>query len=113
MPFRRGSSARFAPRQPAVRARRTREEWDQRIDQLLPCQVSTGALAATGNPAVKNMHCLPSIRFHPQVRPGRNGPIGRTFVVINGSNTTTAKALRKHGWRPDDRKPAIQPVTAS
>jgi ornithine carbamoyltransferase len=37
------------------------EAWDERIDLLLPYQVNTGVLAATGNPAVKFMHCLPAL----------------------------------------------------
>jgi ornithine carbamoyltransferase len=37
------------------------EEWDQRIDLLLPYQVNAAAMAATGNPAVKFMHCLPAL----------------------------------------------------
>ena len=37
------------------------DEWDQRIDQLLPYQVNARVLAATGNPAVKFMHCLPAL----------------------------------------------------
>ena len=36
-------------------------EWDQRIDLLLPYQVNRGLMAATGNPAVKFMHCLPAL----------------------------------------------------
>ena len=36
-------------------------EWDQRIKQLLPYQVNAGVMAATGNPAVKFMHCLPAL----------------------------------------------------
>jgi ornithine carbamoyltransferase len=36
-------------------------EWDARIDQLLPYQVNEGVLGATGNPAVKFMHCLPAL----------------------------------------------------
>ena len=35
--------------------------WDQRIDLLLPYQVNQGLIAATGNPAVKFMHCLPAL----------------------------------------------------
>jgi ornithine carbamoyltransferase len=38
------------------------EAWDERIDQLLPYRVSASTLEATGNPAVKFMHCLPA--FH-------------------------------------------------
>ena len=37
------------------------EEWDERIDRLLPYQVNAEAIAATGNPAVKFMHCLPAL----------------------------------------------------
>ena len=36
-------------------------EWDERIDLLLPYQVNQGLMAATGNPAVKFMHCLPAL----------------------------------------------------
>jgi ornithine carbamoyltransferase len=37
------------------------EYWDERIDELLPYQVNAAVLAATGNPAVKFMHCLPAL----------------------------------------------------
>jgi ornithine carbamoyltransferase len=37
------------------------ERWDERIDLLLPYQVNHGVVAATGNPAVKFMHCLPAL----------------------------------------------------
>lgn len=36
--------------------------WDDRIDQLLPYQVNAELVAATGNPGVKFLHCLPA--FH-------------------------------------------------
>ena len=36
-------------------------EWDERIKQLLPYQVNADVLAATGNPSVKFMHCLPAL----------------------------------------------------
>ena len=36
-------------------------EWDKRIDLLLDYQVNADLLAATGNPAVKFMHCLPAL----------------------------------------------------
>ncbi|HEX2313078.1 MAG TPA: ornithine carbamoyltransferase [Thermomonospora sp.] len=38
------------------------EVWDERIRLLTPYQVNAGVLAATGNPRVKFMHCLPA--FH-------------------------------------------------
>jgi len=37
------------------------ENWDRRIDLLLPYQVNAGVLALTGNPAVKFLHCLPAL----------------------------------------------------
>ncbi|HEY2576464.1 MAG TPA: ornithine carbamoyltransferase [Streptosporangiaceae bacterium] len=36
-------------------------EWDERIGLLLPYQVTGAVLAATGNPEVKFMHCLPAL----------------------------------------------------
>jgi ornithine carbamoyltransferase len=36
-------------------------EWDKRIDLLLDYQVNAAVLAATGNPAVKFLHCLPAL----------------------------------------------------
>jgi ornithine carbamoyltransferase len=38
------------------------EAWAERIDLLRPYQVNAEAMAATGNPEVKFMHCLPA--FH-------------------------------------------------
>ena len=51
-------------------------EWDARIDLLLPYQVDAAMLAATGNPAVKFMHCLPALHdaetgIGRQIRDGR------------------------------------------
>ena len=37
------------------------EEWGERIDELLAYQVNAEVLAATGNPEVKFMHCLPAL----------------------------------------------------
>jgi ornithine carbamoyltransferase len=38
------------------------EVWEERIKLLLPYQVNAATMAATGNPNVKFMHCLPA--FH-------------------------------------------------
>ena len=38
------------------------DTWGQRIDALMPFQVNSALMAATGNPRVKFMHCLPA--FH-------------------------------------------------
>ncbi len=35
--------------------------WDERIKLLLPYQVNTSLLEATGNPSVRFMHCLPAL----------------------------------------------------
>ena len=37
------------------------EKWDPRIDQLLPYQVNSALMEATGNPEVKFLHCLPAL----------------------------------------------------
>ena len=37
------------------------DQWDARIDQLLPYQVDGPLMAATRNPDVKFMHCLPAL----------------------------------------------------
>jgi ornithine carbamoyltransferase len=37
------------------------EVWKDRIDQLLPYQVNSALMAATGNPRTRFMHCLPAL----------------------------------------------------
>jgi ornithine carbamoyltransferase len=37
------------------------DQWDTRIDQLLPYQVNAAVMNATGNPGVKFLHCLPAL----------------------------------------------------
>ena len=39
-----------------------KEVWDERIAMLLPYQVNAELMAASGNPEVAFMHCLPA--FH-------------------------------------------------
>ena len=53
------------------------ENWDERIDLLLPYQVNAGVLAATDNPAVKFMHCLPALH-------NRDTEIGRRLYERRG-----------------------------
>jgi ornithine carbamoyltransferase len=53
------------------------EAWDERIDLLLPYQVNRGVIAATGNPAVKFMHCLPALH-------NRETDIGRRLYERRG-----------------------------
>jgi len=36
-------------------------EWDARIEELLPYQINSTLIEATGNPDVKFMHCLPAL----------------------------------------------------
>ena len=45
-----------------VRVGEAPEVWKQRIDQLLPYQVTTALMLATGKPRTRFMHCLPA--FH-------------------------------------------------
>jgi ornithine carbamoyltransferase len=52
-------------------------QWDQRIDLLLPYQVNAQVMAATGNPAVKFMHCLPALH-------NRDTEIGREIYAKRG-----------------------------
>lgn len=51
--------------------------WDQRIDQLLPYQVNSAVMTASGNPDVKFMHCLPA--FH-----NRETDVGRELFTRRG-----------------------------
>ena len=46
------------------------DTWRERIELLLPYQVTTRTLAATGNPDVRFMHCLPALHDH-RTRLGR------------------------------------------
>jgi ornithine carbamoyltransferase len=46
------------------------ETWRERIELLLPYQVNAKILAATGNPDVRFMHCLPALHDH-RTRLGR------------------------------------------
>ena len=46
------------------------DQWDERIDQLLPYQVNGAVMEATGNPEVKFMHCLPALH-NPETEVGR------------------------------------------
>ena len=53
------------------------EAWDERINQLLPYQVTMDLLGKTGNPEVKFMHCLPA--FH-----DRNTEVGEQIFQRTG-----------------------------
>jgi len=62
-----------------------KEVWKQRIELLTPYQVTSELLAATGNPRVKFMHCLPA--FHDsETTIGRE--IARTYGLANGLEVT-------------------------
>jgi ornithine carbamoyltransferase len=37
------------------------DQWDARIDLLLPYQVNSAVMKATGNPAARFLHCLPAL----------------------------------------------------
>ncbi|HTZ10241.1 MAG TPA: ornithine carbamoyltransferase [Acidimicrobiales bacterium] len=53
------------------------EAWAERIELLLPYQVNSRLLAATGNPAVRFMHCLPALH-------DRHTELGRTLFEAHG-----------------------------
>ncbi|MEO7937306.1 MAG: ornithine carbamoyltransferase subunit F, partial [Burkholderiaceae bacterium] len=53
------------------------EVWKQRIDQLLPYQVSTALMQATGKARTRFMHCLPA--YH-----GLDTEIGRQLYTKYG-----------------------------
>jgi len=54
-----------------------KEVWDQRVELLRPYQVNAAALAVTGNPGVRFMHCLPA--FHDD-----NTVVGREIIERTG-----------------------------
>ncbi len=53
------------------------ENWDKRIDLLLPYQVNAALMAATGNPGVKFLHCLPALH-------NRDTEIGQRILDSRG-----------------------------
>jgi ornithine carbamoyltransferase len=53
------------------------DQWDARINQLLPYQVNAAVLKATGNPAVKFLHCLPALH-------NRDTEIGQQIYARRG-----------------------------
>ncbi len=53
------------------------DQWDARIEQLLPYQVNAAVLKATGNPAVKFLHCLPALH-------NRETEIGQRIYASRG-----------------------------
>ena len=53
------------------------ETWQERIAQLLPYQVTAKTLAATGNPDVRFLHCLPALH-------DRDTRLGHDLLVPRG-----------------------------
>ncbi|HZR49374.1 MAG TPA: ornithine carbamoyltransferase [Streptosporangiaceae bacterium] len=53
------------------------EEWNERVNLLLPYQVNADLMATAGNPAVKFMHCLPALH-------NRDTEIGRLLYAERG-----------------------------
>ncbi len=62
-----------------------KEVWKERIDLLLPYQVNTELMKATGNPQVKFMHCLPA--FH-DTETTLGKQIAETYGISNGLEVT-------------------------
>ena len=65
-----------------------KEVWAERAELLAPYQVNAELLAATGNPKVKFMHCLPA--FHDAETDRRQG---------DGRSDGNARRARGHGRR--------------
>ncbi|HXV30164.1 MAG TPA: ornithine carbamoyltransferase, partial [Sinorhizobium sp.] len=62
-----------------------KEVWKQRIELLKPYQVNAELIAASGNPQVKFMHCLPA--FHDaETTVGKQ--IAETYGISNGLEVT-------------------------
>jgi ornithine carbamoyltransferase len=59
------------------------DQWDTRIDQLLPYQVNSTVMKGTGNPAVKFMHCLPALH-------NRDTEIGHRIYAKRGLDALEA-----------------------
>jgi len=57
-----------------------KDVWTERVALLRPYQVNAGLMAATGNPKVKFMHCLPA--FHDP-----NTTVGREIMEHTGMTT--------------------------
>ena len=62
-----------------------KEVWKERIDLLLPYQVNTALMKASGNPQVKFMHCLPA--FH-DTETTLGKQIAETYGISNGVEVT-------------------------
>jgi len=61
------------------------EKWGERIEELLPFQVNAALLAASGNPRVKFMHCLPALH-DTKTEVGKQ--IGDKYGLLNGVEVT-------------------------
>jgi len=59
--------------------------WKERIDLLLPYQVNTELMKASGNPNVKFMHCLPA--FH-DTETALGKQLAETYGITNGLEVT-------------------------
>jgi ornithine carbamoyltransferase len=62
-----------------------KEVWKERIELLLPYQVNTKLIRASGNPKVKFMHCLPA--FH-DTETTLGKQIAETYGIRDGLEVT-------------------------
>ena len=85
----------------------SKDVWANRVKLLTPYQVNSALLKASGNPAVKFMHCLPA--FHDM-----NTVVGREMMEhtgmtsgleVTGEVFQSGASRRQHRLRPS-RKPA-------
>ena len=82
-----------------------KDVWTSRVKLLTPYQVNSALLKASGNPAVKFMHCLPA--FHDTEhhrRPGDHG--AHRHDLRPGSDRRGLRVGRQHRVRPGREPPA-------
>ena len=74
------------------------DQWDARIDQLLPYQVNAAVMKATGNPAVKFLHCLPAL--HNRDTGDRPADLRQARAGRPGGHRRGLRVTRLRGVRP-------------
>jgi ornithine carbamoyltransferase len=90
------------------------EAWGERIRLLLPYQVTTAVLEATGNPDVKFMHCLPALhdghtevgaQLAASIRAGRAGGHRRRLRVTSVDRVRSGREPPPHHQGHHGRHP--------
>jgi ornithine carbamoyltransferase len=85
------------------------EEWDSRIGQLIGYQVNAKVMAATGNPDVKFMHCLPALH-NTQTEVGRQIHARRGLEALEVTDEVFESAQSIVFDQAANRMPTIKAV---